>query len=293
VNSILNPAVPAGEYFDFLPGALSRARAQREWTPAEGPLPALYLSHGAPPLFDDAPFIRQLFEWAQSLPKPKAILIVSAHWEAAPLYLSAPAARTPLVYDFGGFHPRYYQMQYPTPDATALARRAAALMPDSDPAYQHPSRGLDHGAWVPLMIMYPLGDIPVLQLSMPTQDPDRLIGIGGRLQPLRAEGVLVIGSGHMTHGIRSVTREMLMHGTIPGWSADFDAWAADALARGAVDELSDYARAPGMPYAHPTPDHFTPLFITLGASGQPDRPVKTAIDGYMLGFSKRAFQTLQ
>jgi aromatic ring-opening dioxygenase catalytic subunit (LigB family) len=90
MNSILNPAIPAGAYDEFLPGALPRAVAQQAWTPADGPLPALYVSHGAPPLFDDGPWMRQLFDWAQSLPKPKSILIVSAHWEAAPLMLSAP-----------------------------------------------------------------------------------------------------------------------------------------------------------------------------------------------------------
>jgi 4,5-DOPA dioxygenase extradiol len=293
MTSILDPAVPAGAYDTFLPGALARARAQHEWTPADGALPALYLSHGAPPLFDDALWLGQLLSWAQSMPKPKSILIVSAHWETAPLSLSAPGARTPLVYDFGGFHPRYYTMQYATPDATGLARRVAGLMPASDPVHQHPSRGLDHGAWVPLMAMYPLADVPVLQLSLPTHDPVRLIGIGARLQSLREEGVLVIGSGFMTHGLRSLTREMVTSGTVPGWSSDFDAWAADALGRGDVDELSAWAaRAPGMPYAHPTPDHFIPLFITLGASGHPDRPVQTAIDGYMIGFAKRSFQTV-
>lgn len=285
--------VPAGAYDEFLPWALPRAQAQRTWTPADGPLPALYVSHGAPPLFDDGPWMRQLFEWAWSLPKPKSILIVSAHWEAAPLTLSAPGAATPLVYDFYGFHPRYYAMRYPTPDAAALAGRVAALMPDGEPVHQHPGRGLDHGAWVPLMAMYPLADVPVLQLSMPTQDPAALIEIGGRLQPLREEGVMVIGSGFMTHGLRSITREMLLFGTVPSWSSDFDGWAADALARGDVEELSCYVtRAPGMPYAHPTPDHFIPLFITLGASGQPERPVRTTIDGYMMGFAKRSFQTI-
>jgi len=294
VTSILDPAVPAGAYDEFLPGALPRARAQREWAPADGPLPALYLSHGAPPLFDDGPWLRQLFDWAQSLPKPKSILIISAHWEAAPLCLSAPAAHTPLVYDFGGFHPRYYTMTYDTPDATAMARRVAGAMPDREPVYQHPSRGLDHGAWVPLMAMYPLGDVPVLQLSMPTEDPGRLLELGTRLRALREEGILVIGSGFMTHGIRSITREMITQGAIPAWSSDFDAWAADALARGDVDELASYAtHAPGMPFAHPTPDHFIPLFITLGAADHPDRPVRTTIDGYMIGFAKRSFQTVQ
>jgi 4,5-DOPA dioxygenase extradiol len=292
MTSILDPDVPAGAYDAFLPGALARSRAQREWTPADGPLPALYLSHGAPPLFDDGPWLRELLDWAMSFPKPKSILIVSAHWETAPLMLSAPAARTPLVYDFGGFHPRYYTMTYETPDASALARRVAGAMPAADPVYQHPSRGLDHGAWVPLMAMYPLGDVPVLQLSMPTHDPDRLLEIGGRLRALREEGVLVIGSGFMTHGIRSITRQMLT-GAVPAWSSDFDAWAAEALARGDVAELAAFrTRAPGMPDAHPTPDHYLPLFITLGAADRPDRAVKTAIEGYMIGFSKRSFQTI-
>jgi len=205
--------------------------------------------------------------------------------------LSAPAAGTPLVYDFGGFHPRYYEMTYATPDATALAGRVAGAMPDAEPVHQHPSRGLDHGAWVPLMAMYPLADVPVLQLSMPTHDPSRLLALGARLRSLREEGVLVIGSGFMTHGLPFITRGML-HGEIPAWSAEFDAWVADALARGDVDTLADYRRAPGMPYAHPTPDHYLPLFVTLGAATDPEAPVRTAIDGYMMGFAKRSFQTV-
>src|SRR5262252_4121134 len=152
-------------------------------------------------------------------------------------------------------------MRYDTPDATALARRVAGLMPAADPVFQHPSRGLDHGAWVPLMAMYPLGDIPVLQLSLPSHEPSRLLDIGARLRSLRAEGVLVIGSGFMTHGLPFVTREMFA-GVVPAWSSDFDAWVAGALARGDVDELAAWAtRAPGMPFAPPTPDPFTPLFI--------------------------------
>ena len=290
MTDILNPAIPAGAYDEFLPGALPRARSHRAWTPADGSFPAIYLSHGAPPLFDDGPWIRELFEWAQALPKPKAVLIVSAHWEDAPLMLSAPAAGTPLVYDFGGFHPRYYTMQYDTPDASELSKRVAAMMPDGEALYQHPSRGLDHGAWVPLMAMYPLGDVPVLQLSMPTHDPDTLMALGRRLAPLRAEGVLVIGSGFMTHGLPFLTREA-MQGAIPSWSSDFDAWAADALVRGDVAELASFAsRAPGMPYAHPTPDHFLPMFITLGAAEDPEAPARTVIEGFMLGLAKRSFE---
>jgi 4,5-DOPA dioxygenase extradiol len=289
--NLLNPAVPAGAFDEFVVEAAARSRTQRTWTPDDGPMPALYLSHGAPPLFDDARWMRQLSGWAQELPKPRSILIVSAHWESAPLSLSASAANTPLVYDFGGFHRRYYEMTYATPDASALARRVAAAMPDSEPVHEHPSRGLDHGAWVPLKVMYPLGDVPVLQLSMPTHDPDRLLDLGRRLRSLRDEGVLVIGSGFMTHGLPFVTRQMLTDNTPPAWSADFDGWVADALARGDVDALAAYrSKAPGMPYAHPTVEHYTPLFITLGAAERADQPVRTTIDGYMMGLSKRSFQ---
>jgi 4,5-DOPA dioxygenase extradiol len=144
---------------------------------------------------------------------------------------------------------------------------------------------------VPLKIMYPYGDVPVLQLSMPTHDPDRLLDIGRRLRSLREEGVLVIGSGFMTHGLPFLTSAAFAGQVVPAWSSDFDQWAGDALARGDIDTLADFRHsAPGMPYAHPTVEHYTPLFITLGAAGAPDRPVQTAIDGYQFGLSKRSFQ---
>jgi 4,5-DOPA dioxygenase extradiol len=254
-------------------------------------MPALYLGHGAPPLFDDALWIRQLFAWSQALPKPTAILIVSAHWESAPLSLSATAANTPLVYDFGGFDRRYYSMTYRTPDASALATRVRAAMPDLEPVHQHASRGLDHGAWVPLKIMYPYADVPVLQMSLPTQDPTRLLDIGRRLHDLRSEGVLIIGSGYMTHGLPYLTADMWLNRTIPTWSSDFDQWAADALAHGDLDTLTHYrTQAPALRYAHPTSEHFTPLFITMGAATNPETPVQTTIDGYLFGLSKRSFQ---
>ncbi|MDX6212960.1 MAG: dioxygenase extradiol, partial [Frankiales bacterium] len=150
---------------------------------------------------------------------------------------------------------------------------------------------LDHGAWVPLKVMYPYADVPVLQLSMPTHDPERLLELGRRLQPLREEGVLVIGSGFMTHGLPFLTREAFVDNVVPTWSADFDLWAADALARGDVDTLADYrSKAPGLPYAHPTVEHYTPLFVTLGAADDPEKPVHTTIEGYAFGLSKRSFQ---
>jgi 4,5-DOPA dioxygenase extradiol len=249
-------------------------------------MPALYLGHGAPPLLDDPVWSGQLRELAGRLPRPTAILIVSAHWESAPLMLSA--SRAPLVYDFGGFDPRYYRMTYETPDATALAARVAAMMPATEPVHQHPSRGLDHGAWVPLKIMYPEADIPVLQLSLPTQDPGRLLVIGQRLRELRDEGVLVIGSGFLTHGLPFLT-SFRIDADAPGWSADFDAWAGDALARGDVDELASYrSTAPGMPFAHPTVEHYTPLFVTLGAATDAEQPGEQLFEGFWMGLSKRS-----
>ena len=113
---------------------------------------------------------------------PTAILVVSAHWEAAPISLSASAAGTPLVYDFGGFESRYFSMEYQTPDAGVAGRQGRALLSDTEPVHQHASRGLDHGAWVPLKVMYPCADVPVLQLSMPTHDPARLLELGLRLR---------------------------------------------------------------------------------------------------------------
>ena len=123
-------------------------------------------------------------------------------------------------------------------------------------------------------------------------EPDRLLALGERLRPLRDQGVLVVGSGHMTHGLPFLTREMFLENRVPGWSADFDAWAADALARGDLAELARFrTAAPGMPYAHPTVEHFTPLFITLGAAADATAAVTTTIDGYAIGLSKRSFQT--
>ena len=252
-------------------------------------MPALYIGHGAPPLLDDALWSGQLASWAAGLPRPRAILIVSAHWESAPVMLSATAPGTPLVYDFGGFDPMYYRMRYDTPDASELARAVVGVLPDGEPVHEHRGRGLDHGAWVPLKVMYPDADVPVLQLSIPTHDSARLLALGARLRALREQGVLVVGSGFMTHGLPYV--DFRRPDVVPGWSREFDLWVEDALARGDVEELASFrTRAPGMPYAHPTVEHFTPLFVTLGAATDPEAPVTTTVDGFFLGLAKRSFQ---
>jgi 4,5-DOPA dioxygenase extradiol len=233
--------------------------------------------------------MRQLSDWARALPRPRAVLIVSAHWESDSLGITSTVP-TGLVYDFGGFDPMYSRMRYDTPGATALARQLVSVLPETAHVHEHRGRGLDHGAWVPLKVMYPEADVPVLQLSLPTHDTATLLALGERLRPLREQGVLVVGSGFMTHGLPHLTREML-GGAVPDWSADFDAWAADALDRGDVEELARFRlRAPGLRYAHPTVEHFTPLFVTLGAATDPTAGVTTAIDGFFIGLARRSFQ---
>ena len=253
-------------------------------------LPALYLSHGAPPLLDDQLWISQLRDWSGAIAKPKGILVVSAHWENAPVAISSTEANTPLIYDFGGFAPRYYNEKYATPDAAWLGAKVASVFPATEPLHQSPKRGLDHGAWVPIKIMYPDADIPVIQLSLPTHDPVKLLELGRRLRPLREEGVLIVGSGFMTHGLPYL-RDFSIDAAAPGWSKEFDHWTSEMLNRGDVDSLINYRQlAPGMPYAHPTVEHFTPLFVAIGAASNPETPVDQKIDGYWMGLSKRSFE---
>ena len=253
--------------------------------------PALYIGHGAPPLLDNELWSSQLANWGRELEageKPKAILVVSAHWESAPLTIGSTSGSTPLIYDFGGFAPKYYNLQYRAPGAPELAARIKSLM--NEHVAEQPNRGLDHGAYIPLLKMFPHADIPVLQMSIPTQDPEKLFKIGQQLAPLREEGVLIIGSGFLTHGLRYL-RDFSIEAAPPGWSVEFDAWAEDVMNRGAIDELMNFkALAPGMPYAHPTVEHFAPIFITLGAGVKPEVAPVTTIDGYWMGLSKRSFQ---
>lgn len=254
------------------------------------PLPALYLGHGAPPLLDDPVWMGELAGWSAALPRPSSILIVSAHWQTAPMAIAATTT-VPLVYDFYGFPQRFYDLQYRAPGAPGLAASVKALMPASEPVLDRPTRGLDHGAWVPLMAMYPDADVPVLQVSMPDLDPAHLFEVGRRLAPLRDEGVLIMGSGFMTHGLAYLGEYWDGRPGAPAWSLEFDRWVAEALERGDLDTLFAFReKAPGMPYAHPTTEHFAPLFVTLGAAATPDDAPKTAIEGYFMGLSKRSFE---
>jgi 4,5-DOPA dioxygenase extradiol len=217
--------------------------------------------------------------------------MVSAHWEEAPLALGA-VDPVPLVYDFWGFPEHYYQVRYDAPGAPELAASVRKLLrAPGIPVQDVPDRGLDHGAYVPLVEMFPAADIPVLQVSMPTLDPAKLMDIGRKLAPLRDEGVLIVGSGFMTHGLPFIGEYFAGKPGAPQWSVEFDRWVAEALERGDIDSLFAFReKAPGMPFAHPTVEHFAPLFVTLGAAARPDDSPRTAIDGFFIGLSKRSIE---
>lgn len=249
-------------------------------------MPALYLSHGAPPLADDPLWPAELAAWSAALPRPTAVLMVSAHWEDAPLALGATTT-VPLIYDFGGFDAHYYTVQYPAPGAPELAAKVRGLLGDVKDA---PERGLDHGAYVPLVEMYPDADVPVLQISLPTLDPRELYRVGRRLAPLRDEGVLIVGSGFFTHNLRGL-RPGGAADDAPGWSKEFDLWGAEALAAHDVDGLLDFLhKAPSGRIAHPRTEHFAPLFVTLGAGEDDLGAQRTPVDGFWWGLSKRSLQ---
>lgn len=255
------------------------------------PMPALFLSHGAPTLADDGKWTSELSRWAANLPTPESILVVSAHWEAAPLTIGATET-VPLCYDFYGFPEHYYRVAYEAPGAPGLAESVRKILVGPGRSlYQDPGRGLDHGAYVPLVEMYPDADIPVLQVSMPTLDPAELFEMGRALAPLRDEGVLVLGSGFSTHNIREISMAGSAASPPPTWSSEFDDWLDRTLTAGDMDELMDFqVKAPAASLAHPRTEHFAPLFVALGAASDDSLEVETAIDGFWHGLSKRSVQ---
>jgi 4,5-DOPA dioxygenase extradiol len=254
-------------------------------------MPTVFLSHGAPPLADDRGWASELDAWGRSLPKAGSVLVVSAHWESAPLALGATST-VPLYYGFYGFAARYYEVTYPAPGAPELADSVAKLLGGPGrPIHSDPERGLDHGAYVPLVEMYPDADIPVLQISLPTLDPAELYRIGHSLAPLRDEGVLILGSGFSTHNLRAVDLGLPATAEPPAWSSEFDNWMDQTLALGDADALIDFeVKAPAASIAHPRTEHFAPLFVALGAAADDASGVETTINGFWYGLSKRSVQ---
>ena len=231
--------------------------------------PSLFLSHGAPTLaLQDGPAHRFLRGYGETLGRPAAVLMVSAHWESeTPMLGAAEAPQT--IHDFSGFPAALYEIVYAAPGAPDLAHRAAALL---DAAGQGASldarRGLDHGAWVPLLLMYPGADVPVAQLSLQIRGgPAHHLHLGEALAPLRDEGVLIVGSGGFTHNL-SEFRGQAADSPAPDWVTGFADWMAEAIEDGRRDDILDYRqRAPHARRNHPSEEHLLPLYVALGAGG--------------------------
>jgi len=228
-------------------------------------LPSLFLAHGAPDLIlSDHPAKEFLTGFSSQLPRPKSILIVSAHWQSGiPTLTTAEAPQT--VYDFSGWPQQLYSLQYPAKTDVDLIERTRALLRGAGiVAREDEKRGYDHGTWVPLLLAYPKADVPVVQLSL-QQDGSarRHFEIGQALSPLRDEGVLIIGSGVATHNLGSMAPE----GTLaPNWAKDFDQWLDNNIQARNLEHLLEFPNTPAEARrAHPTPEHLMPIFVAMGA----------------------------
>lgn len=255
--------------------------------------PALFVSHGAPTLpLEPGPTRGFLTELGKSVGTPAAILIVSAHWETAAPAVST-AAQPETIHDFYGFPEALYQMHYAAPGAPDLARRVVRLLEQTGlKTAAVPGRGLDHGAWVPLMLMYPAADIPVTQLAVQTAlGPAHHWRLGETLRPLRDEGVLIIGSGSATHNLSEFGGHRY-DSPPPVWVSEFSEWMAGAVAAGRTADLLDYRRlAPQAVRNHPTEEHLLPLFTALGAAtpGSTPQRLHTAYTYGVIGMDAYRF----
>jgi 4,5-DOPA dioxygenase extradiol len=245
-------------------------------------LPTLFLSHGSPmQAVEPGAAGRAWQALGARLPRPKAILIASAHWETSlPMVTGSPKPET--IHDFGGFPRELYEIRYPAPGAPDIAARTAALVKEAGiTAGIDGCRGLDHGAWVPLRWMYPDASIPVVQLAVqPERGTAHHLALGRALAPLRDEGVLVIGSGHTTHNLRDFMMDRRGTSPVAPYAQQFAQWVSEHLAANDAKALIAYRdRAPHAVRAHPTDEHFLPLFVAYGAAGEQPR-TETILEAY-------------
>jgi 4,5-DOPA dioxygenase extradiol len=232
-------------------------------------LPSLYISHGSPmTALQPGLTGERLAALAAALPRPQAIVMASAHWLSRRPQVGG-AAQPETIHDFGGFPAALYQLRYPAPGAPALAERVTRLLDQAGLAPMvDPGRGLDHGAWVPLQLLYPQADIPIVPISIqPALGPAHHYALGQALAPLRDEGVLVIGSGSITHNLHDLGAGYSDERQAP-YVKPFIEWIEQQLDAGDIDALLDYQRqAPFAARAHPSDEHLLPLFVALGAAG--------------------------
>ena len=254
-------------------------------------LPSVFISHGSPMHALEPGAAGEAWKaLGRRLPRPRALLISSAHWETN-LPMLTGHARPETIHDFTNFPEPLYRLRYPAPGAPEVARRAQALLKDAGfTAAIDGCRGLDHGAWAPLLYAYPEADVPVVQISVqPALGPQYHLNVGKILRPLAQEGVLIVGSGHMTHNLRDWARGA---GRPEPYAREFAEWVRQKLESRDIESLADYrARSPHGVRAHPTDEHFLPLFFALGAAGEEARPerIHDAIDGGVLAMDAYVF----
>jgi len=233
-------------------------------------LPTLFISHGSPMLaLEDAPTAVFLRGLSSQFPKPRAIVVASAHWETDEPMVTG-AAHPETIHDFQGFPKELYALRYPAPGDPALAERVQSLIINAGfKAGIDSRRGMDHGAWNPLLLMYPAADIPVIELSVqPQRDARWHYRIGQALAPLREENILIIGTGNLTHNLREAFRGH--HLQTLAWVSEFAKWVEERVRQGDIESLLDWERlAPHAQENHPTPEHFLPFFVALGAAQLP------------------------
>jgi 4,5-DOPA dioxygenase extradiol len=231
-------------------------------------MPTIFVSHGAPTLpLAPGETGAAWQKIAASIPEPSAILVVSAHW-GTDIPTASSVAKPETIHDFSGFPRELYRLQYPAPGAPALAQGVVDLLQQAGiPSHLDSTRGLDHGAWVPLSLMYPAANIPVMQLSLqPTKNPAWHIVIGRALRTLRAQGVLIIGSGSITHNLAAIFQHR-QGDPAPAWVTEFCDWMAEKIQAGEIETLINYrSLAPHAVQNHPTDEHLLPLFVALGAT---------------------------
>ena len=245
-------------------------------------LPTIFVSHGSPMLAVDPGATGEFWKkLGRELPRPQAVLAVSAHWTTREPTVNAPP-RNDTIHDFYGFPEALYRIRYDAPGAPALADRVTSLLEAASiPVQVDAKRGLDHGAWVPMQNMYPDADMPVAQLSVqPQRDARWHVRLGQALRPLKDEGVLVLATGGAVHNLREMARD---GGPTPAWAKAFDDWLAATLAAGKEMDFLDWeTAAPEAQRAQPTPEHFLPIFVAYGAAGE--HPNATRINqGFTLG----------
>lgn len=246
-------------------------------------MPVGFVSHGAPTLALDPVAGADFRAFAKTLPTPRAVLVVSAHWLDAPPTLGT-RERRPLLYDFGGFPAELYRVSYAAPAAAELAADLQRRLPDLQ---RDDTRPWDHGVWVPLLHMFPQADVPILQVSLPYRwAPRQIFEFGQRLAPWRREGVLVLGSGGAVHNLGRLDGDG--DGKPAAWATDFEGWVRDRLMAGASDDLVAFRdKAPAVRLAHPTDDHFLPMLVSLGAASQASSAVTFPISGFEYGSLSR------